>query len=55
MNKKAYIAPVLRMVSITHHVHILSASPGIGTSEGPARKDGEVLSRRNDSFWDDEE
>ena len=54
MNKKQYISPTLQIVCLAQQTRILAGSPGIGTSEGPAMKDGEVLSRSGD-FWDDEE
>ena len=55
MNKKIYSAPTIHIVSILHQTHIMNGSPGIATSEGPASRNGEVLSRRGDSFWDDED
>ena len=53
--KKQYKAPLLTFVTISHQTQLLSASPGIVTSEGPASATEEVLSRQGGSFWDDDE
>lgn len=55
MNKKVYIAPMLRVVIIHRHPHILSGSSGITISESAADKSGTVLSPQGDFCGDDED
>lgn len=53
--KKQYIPPTTQVVMITHQCNILTNSPGVGINSKAAVKDGEVLSRQGDAFWDDDE
>ncbi|MBR1485450.1 MAG: hypothetical protein IJ612_07150 [Prevotella sp.] len=54
MKRKRYLSPRLQVVGVRQQAHLMAGSPGVGFGEGAADKDGEVLSR-GDDFWDDEE
>lgn len=53
--KKPYLSPSTLVIAITQRSYILTGSPGILTSQGPASGSCEVLSRRSGSIWDDDD
>ena len=55
MTKKTYVSPAITVENLQVRTMMLDGSVGVSSNSYNESTHGPVRSRRNDSFWDDDE